>query len=74
MVYTTCYYVKHLYCFVQTVSYYVKMLCYYVKCEGWFVHTVSYNVKRLSYYVKKAGYLVYEACELVCKRVIMLNA
>ena len=79
-----CYYVKKLWpiqhaiifnvrCFVQTVSYYVKRLCYYVKCAGCFVHTVSYNVKRLCYYVKKSGYLVYEACELVCKCVIMLN-
>ena len=43
--YTTCYYVKYMYCFVQTVSYYVKMLCYYVKYTCCFVHTVSCCVK-----------------------------
>ena len=30
--------------------------------------------KKLNYYVQKLGYLVYEACELVCKCIIMLNA
>ena len=36
--YTSCYYVKHLCCFVQTVSYYVKRLCYYVKKSGYLVY------------------------------------
>ena len=31
---------------------------------------MSYYVKRLCYYDKKSGYLVYEACELVCYKLV----
>ena len=41
LVYTSCYYVKHLCCFVQKVSYYVKWLCYYVKKSGYLVYEAS---------------------------------
>ena len=57
---------------------YVERLCYNVK--NWFILSTKHvnlsirHVKRLCHYATKSGYLVYEAFELVCKRIIILNA
>ena len=56
---------------LKSFGLYIILLCQ-ILC--FFVQTVYFYVTRLCYCAKKSGYLVYEACKLVCKCVILLNA